>query len=305
MHSIQLASSMVISAFIITAACSKTSHGNSFPKPSVTKANSRAVNCGELNSPSGRNFRYCSLKASPNSTSKNVVYYFHGLGSSADELTNSFWQQAVEALNLSLGSASPDFVSIDFGPSAILGSSESLMNTISAQEVVSAVIPKLDRILGYTQNTTRSVAGMSMGGFNALNAAAARNFSSIILLCPALIDFNPFNTNEIIEYKSRNAAVIDASTVDSALSLAQNTFRDENGWAGSNPFEQLKNGKIRAAHIFISIGKQDQFGFFEGATSFQHDAIIAGISVDWHPVSGTHCSFDTSAMLSFLNSKMK
>jgi pimeloyl-ACP methyl ester carboxylesterase len=259
--------------------------------------------CQKMNLPSGQILNYC-VKASDSTTpTSDVIYFFHGLYGSAEEIKSSYWKQAFAMVKQQMGGRAPHVVSLSFGPTALITPVGANTSFPSTQELLQNALPAIESRLPWAGKPARRfLLGMSLGGFNAMTVATAdpSRFSALALLCPAIVDLDPFDAQAVSAYKQRNAAILNLNWVNTALMLIQNSLGSSQNWQLTSPMVKLRAGVLDQIPTFLSTGQSDQYGFFEGAQHFVDVAQSHRMPLVWAPVQGGHCSFDQMAFAQFM-----
>jgi hypothetical protein len=216
-----------------------------------------------------------------------VIYFFHGINGSATDLFKGELAQVLKSVKSTMGNLSPIFVGLSVGQQGLLKKNE-------AADLNQIIFPEIEVRLGFRSEPQRDLIGLSMGGHNALVASHGdkSRIQNLHLLCPALINFNPFEQNEISQYIARHSNM-DLPFLQKVLSLFQQEFPNFEDWNTNNPFALLEQGDYQhLKSIFISVGRRDTLGFDEGSLSFFRNANKAGLKVRTALVDGKHCAFD-------------
>ena len=216
-----------------------------------------------------------------------VIYFFHGINGNATDLFKGQMAQVIKSVRSSMENLSPIFVGLSIGQQGLLKKNE-------VADLNQIVFPEIEARLGLTSEPKRDLIGLSMGGHNALIASHGdkSRIQNLHLLCPALINFNPFEQNEISQYISRHSNM-DLTFLQKVLVLFQQEFPTFQDWKTNNPFVLLEQGDYQhLKSIFISVGRQDTLGFEEGSLVFFRNANKTGLKVRSALVGGGHCVFD-------------
>ncbi len=254
--------------------------------------------CGNENS-QGISWEYCISK-SRESQNPDVIYYFHGINGSAQDGVSL--HQSLKKIWDQEKKSAPTLVGISFGSAYLLaskfGSKETgeLMDTFLGN-IMPQIEAKLDGLKG-----RRILLGTSMGGFNAseLFLWSPKKFDRVALLCPAMSDISPFVSDEEFEAYLQNKDISREKAVF-AREMSQAVFQNESNWNAISPIVQ---GALQFNQsyppLFISIGRQDDYGFFSGAKALADLAQSHGVLVQWVPVEGKHCAYDEELLAGFL-----
>lgn len=248
----------------------------------------------------GLQWSYCISRVE-GSKNPDLVYYFHGIdGSEKDWVEHSIPVREKWAKD---GQDAPTVVSISFGTVWLLAPhSGSELTGMLMDFVMKAAIPQIESKLGGVHGR-RMLVGRSMGGFNAteLYLWYPEVFERVALLCPALSQISPFASDEEFEELIARTGAL-PTRVNRARDLGRFLFQNEANWRTVSPLliAPLKVNS-RYPKLFVSTGRQDDYGFFDGAEIFADLVHSQGVSeVEWYPVEGKHCEFDAQALAKFL-----
>lgn len=221
-----------------------------------------------------------------------VIYYFHGLGGSVEDLFKNRW--LVDALEKAYGSQLPVIVSLSLGNEGVMGD--------EANEIASSGLSQIEKAIAPQRSFRRLLVGGSMGGHNVLRLGAAQpeRLGAIAALCPAVASFNGHHRGEVDAYIARHEPLFDRDYFEKALAVYKRELPTAEIWDRNSPIKMLESGIYKNIPIFYSVGIEDQLGFIEGGREFRDRALQAGVNVDYHEVHGPHCSADIPALLRFL-----
>jgi pimeloyl-ACP methyl ester carboxylesterase len=283
---------------LFTTACAQS--GGNGPTEFEQKA---ASGCKNMNfSTSQHVLRYCVRSAGP---VKSLIYYFHGAGGDASDIYEGQFNDLYKSLATHFGANVPAVVSVSFGQNETMPIEIQDADPVSIDELVNVAMPIIENSLGFDSEhvPVRNLMGLSLGGFNALNLAGERaeSFRSVAALCPALIDFDPFDQTQVDQYIIRNQAVVSPDLVNQTMDLLRAKYTKAAIWNDNDPMNKIESGKLASLPIFMSTGAADEYGFFEGANAFVRLAQPLNKQLVWAPTSGEHCSFDSAALAKFLD----
>ena len=250
-----------------------------------------APECHKVSDPGHRAFEYC-VRRPASGAGAGVVYFLHGRGGSASGAITEIADPVFATLRL--GARAPWLVAISYGSNALVATTSVHDRAVPTTEVNDYALPLIERELGIAGRPDRHLLGLSLGGFNAIDifGDSPAKFSSLALLCPAVVDINPFDKTQVDDFKKRNAAILDPGKSNLALMIVQFTFQDEAHWNISNPMAKIRSGVLAGKPAFVSIGSEDDYGFFEGTEHLSKELDAQGVVHDWAPVPGKHCSYD-------------
>lgn len=286
----------IASARWILAALLPLSGCRSFQAPPV-QDNAR-VTCERFAKP--RPWSYC-LTIEPGA-SRELLYYLHGAG-----LNEKSWYdadnytQAVRTAWKKSGQPLPSVASISFGGTWLLTSQNNLPESGLLDVFTEFIIPVIESRFAAPPER-RLLMGESMGGFNAAQLVLSHGklFSRAALLCPGLATVSPHGSdNEIQHYIQRTHA--DPAKVARIQAIARRFYPDAAHWEKAAPLligAQALNERSPA--LYISCGRQDEYGFFEGALAFSEIARAKGVAASWEPLEGPHCTVKPESVAAFL-----
>ena len=254
--------------------------------------------CGTEQLSNSRQAAYCIQKPEEAAPNGKVIYYLHGLGGNAREAFNQ---------GLTAEAISASVIAVSFGQAWLFAPADTQApGSETMKAFVDELMPRLEaRLESPVETSMRALVGVSMGGHNGTQLYEQHGalFARIALLCPALSEISPYATpREVLAYVQRTDA--DPLTVARAIAVGRAAFPTKETWESATPFnpENLSRIGQQSPPLFVSIGRQDEWGFFEGAEAFVDQLRSKNMSdVEWRPVDGPHCSFDREALWKFLN----
>lgn len=295
----RLVRSLVLAGFVSVAlvACSSGSDNNN--ANDTNQGAQVPVACANMTMPSGKVAEYCIKRPAGVANPINILYVFHGLGGSAREIYEPYWEDLETLIGSGLAQAEefPIIVSISYGPTAIIASSSAGNAAPDPQELIDFGFANIEQGL-MINAPTRHILGTSLGGFNALSVLGVRpsSIESAALLCPAIINFNPFVQSEVDSFVQRNASILDMNKVSQAVGLVRYRIGSSADWVAAEPLGKLNNGDYDNAVIGLTAQTEDEYGFYEGTAVFQTTAQARGIDLTWVPSSGRHCQGDIQGL---------
>jgi pimeloyl-ACP methyl ester carboxylesterase len=243
---------------------------------------------------------YCVTRTE-GSTNPDLLYYFHGAG--GDE--KGWSEKSHEPLRQTwekIGHAAPTVVSISFGEVWLLAEKNASPASGLFELFVGFVIPKVEAELGGLKGK-RLLFGLSMGGYNVsqLVLKAPDLFARAVLACPGFAGISVYSSqDDVMKYVERTGA--NPEKVQMAIEIARAFYPDEASWNRGSPLvlaEMLLSEKTPPLHI--SCGRQDDYGFFEGARIFADKASLRSRKeVLWQSIQGKHCTLDQKSIAEFL-----
>ncbi len=254
------------------------------------------IQCGFEQS-SGFHYGYC-IHEMKGSVSKDVLFYFHGIGGSEYD-----WQKSdlLQKTYASWGIVAPAVISISYGSLWLLASQNTSRYSGLYEHFLKQALPKLEEKLK-VHPQHRLLMGLSMGGFNAsqIYLKNPELFSKIIFACPAISSLSPFADEVKVEaYVDRTHASL--FNVEQANLLTRVYFPNVNSWSKADPLV-IANQVITSQFpsIYVSCGESDEYGFFEGAKLLTDAAVKHGAHAILKLVPGKHCSYDAEAGAAFV-----
>lgn len=244
--------------------------------------------------------RYCVYRAVAG-VSGDVVYHLHGRHLEAEiwndpgyytAMVQGHWQQA--------GLRPPTVVSLSYGPVWLLaprGQAEEsgLLDSIwPAMRAIEARIGKPAR---------RLLVGESMGGLNALvlGLSQPQHFDKVAALCPAVYRDSPFDPiGRIREALVRTGA--EPRTVLGIWQLARRYATSADEWQRIAPLSLIEGAALgpKGPALYLAAGLHDRYGLYEGTERLAQRAAQRGLSTEWHPLYGEHCTIDVASLGDFL-----
>jgi len=238
-----------------------------------------------------------------NRTNPDVLYYLHGIGRSVHDWRDSTDNKAIQAQWTKLRTSPPTVITISFGSAWLLSDLGGFLMPALYPTFFNEIMPKLERLIGGVHGR-RMLKGESMGGFNAsqLYLKSGQAFDRAVLLCPAITTLGPFAPLEQIEQQMvRSRGAINRNLVFAFQFWSFQVFPSPAIWSVHDPLQMVRHLVSSAKPLYISAGKRDEFGFYEGTVKFASQARARGAKVTWHSSVGGHCSSqDAVAIARFL-----
>lgn len=140
-----------------------------------------------------------------------------------------------------------------------------------------------------TANSTRFIAGYSMGGQAALNYFLRHldKFAGVGASFPTLINFNPFDDAEVEAFSKRNTVV--APWLDILYGEFKREFKNAVNLSRHDPIKILNTidiTKLKTKKIHFDVGSNDEFGLYEGARIFHELLNKANVEHSFVELSG-------------------
>lgn len=265
----------------------------------------QAINSGDSNRcetvTTSRTWKYC-VSESLSSNKTEVLYYFHGGGGSelSWDDSNNYTAEIKKYWN-SNGHHPPVVVTVSFGDIWLLAQKNSSEQSGLYEVFKIEVIPYIEsKVLGQ-KPVTRMLLGESMGSYNAA-VLALRNpkmFRRAALLCPALDLFLPTSERDIENYAKQTGASL--SYAKNAAQIASKFFDSPEAAQSNSPMFLINQSRTVDLPLYVSCGRQDQYGFYFGAEKFVQIAQSKNANVVWMPLEGKHCTADPDSVAKFLS----
>lgn len=217
----------------------------------------------------------------------SVVYFLHY--ATGDErsfnrvgLSRAFYDEYRQE-----GRPAPRVVTVSYGSHWLLTRAPGLRQTVTLADF-EALRRRIEDEIGPV--TRRAVWGMSMGGYNAAEAAlsAPEEWSAVALSCPALEAASPY-------------ADPGPSPFPRALEgrqLFTHRLSGEAAWKAENPLALAS--APGAPPLLIEANSDDEFGFRDGARALASAYKAAGRPVDSRESPGGHCAIDARLVARWL-----
>lgn len=288
----------ILFSFLISipgSGCAADSPASSAPPPTAEEKSSRIV-CGSVPL-TKRPLDYCYQdRANQGSRAEpKVIYYFHGLGGSENEIFESHLAFILDGLASQLGAEMPIIVGLSLGAGGVMG--------YEANDVALIGLAQIERRFAPGKSPRRFVMGASMGGHNSLRLASvgSSRFVGLAGLCPAMATFNAHDSTQVASYVARHRENLDIEFFNRALAVYKRELPTAEAWEDNNPFNSLPRGAFDGLPIFLSVGTEDTLGFYEGVREFDaRGDLRPGMSVETREVPGGHCAFDVEGFFRFV-----
>lgn len=239
----------------------------------------------------------------PESTNKDVIYFFHGLTEDenvwgendnfASMLRQTWSEQKKDA---------PLVVSVSFGPLWLLIKKNELPDSGLLDLFLGQIFPMIDKQVEQKGHTGKKILlGKSMGGLNAFQMYfyGPQVFSKVALVCPAISELSPFATeDEANEFIERVKA--DPEKVYQAMTLGRYFIPSEEIWQKVSPLHLVQKMTVNPElKFYVTSSLQDDYGFYGGTESFAK-AAKENHNIAWRPLVGNHCAMDIYSLAKFL-----
>jgi S-formylglutathione hydrolase FrmB len=214
-----------------------------------------------------------------------VLYFLHGLGDNEQTLFKSGGSDLIEDLRQQRKISDFLVVTLEGMRTFYINSADA--RVLYSDFFIHDFIPYIEsRYSVRKERSARAISGVSMGGYGALRFAFAypELFSSVTAQSAALISDPPRTTDNM----------------DSTVALAKMLGAvfgnpiDVQHWNRNSPFvlAMRNRARIRAAKlaIYFNCGRDDEFGFEDGAAKLDRQLQTEGISHEFHLYPGNHGS---------------
>jgi pimeloyl-ACP methyl ester carboxylesterase len=239
---------------------------------------------------SGRTVSWCH-EWDEGITSKQVIYYFHGIGGTEKSWQDSSIRQALRLEAITLGKSMPHVITISFGPAWFLTDVRKARDSSRLDTFFKNFLPAVEAKLK-EKPEKRFLIGESMGGFNAIRADMAQPamFEKLAALCPALLPISPYSTSEEKEVFAARNPHMDVEMMRGLKGWAQQEFPSLPDWIKNSPIERMNSKEQKALSTsFFSANKEDQYGFQEGSIAFAKEINEKFGQSRFRLLDGTHC----------------
>jgi S-formylglutathione hydrolase FrmB len=249
------------------------------------------IDCGALNSRILRHpVHYCVLlppgydaKVSTNSKRRYpVLYFLHGLGEDERTLFDTGGWNLIEDLRQQHKIGDFLIVAPEGGRSFFINSADGKVRY--SDFFLDEFMPFIQRKYRIRPGRAgRAISGVSMGGYGALRMASAHPelFSAVSAESAALITDSP---------QELDAAMHSGSPLGRVLGDVFGRPIDVAHWRASSPFVLAKQHKagLRTLAIYFNCGRQDDYGFEQGAEALHRQLEAERIRHEYHVYPGGH-----------------
>jgi pimeloyl-ACP methyl ester carboxylesterase len=251
------------------------------------------------------------------STSTDVIYYLHGRGGRAESWADSdarSWPEKLRKEWQAMGAQAPKVVTISFGPMWLLADKNPSRLSGLLEVMVDRVLPVTEQYIGGTKGR-RMILGDSMGGFNSIQLALKTDlFERAAILCaPMASGVDAFSPQPEIEAWIRKSAAFAYygesksqpifQSVSEMLFAVQQVWQNRANWQSADPLKLAATVDKSSAplEMYVNAGFYDRFALYEGNLEFVKILLgRKGVSVEWHPEWGDHCTIDIPSLARFL-----
>ena len=247
---------------------------------------------------------YC-VNSVPGSDNPDVLYYLHARNGNEtwwndkDYHTGALYKRWREN-----GQAEPTVVAISFGKLWVLKEDAAEEGGGLYKVFTDAVVPKIEERLE-EKTGQRMVAGISMGGYNALIVAMKSKgfFSKAASVCAPM----PTVSHHDGVGRVIGAARSSKTSLKRALLLwrfSQQYYPTREKWLANDPLTLSASfDPDDAPALYVTCGKSDDWGCFDGTEKLVGNLEKAGGAVQWVPRDGGHCDIEYPSLAEFLQSE--
>ncbi len=253
----------------------------------ITAAAQGRIDCSSIQSRIlQRAVRYCAMLPPSyemeHTRKYPILYFLHGLGQNEQALMIGGGWGLIEDMRQhhNLG----DFLIV-----AVEGRGSFFINSADGREhygdfFLSEFIPQIESKFRVIRGRmTRGVTGLSMGGYGALRLAFAHPelFGSVSAQSAALITESPKQMNEDLQHAGPLANFL-GGVFGNPINVAH--------WYLNNPFllAQRNRAQLKNMAIYFNCGREDEYGFAQGASRLDQQLVAEGIKHQFHLYSGGH-----------------
>lgn len=287
----------------------------------VLKATAHAAvlshDCGQ-STHEGYQYSWC-IDAQPGSKNNDVIFAFHGAGDSEQSWAAGFHGRAITAALSKRAGDLPTVISVSFGPTWLITdlapaiASAALPNAPPAavtappltEEFFDTILPELETRAVATLNirpARRFILGLSMGSFNAAQLFFRRpeKFDRLVMMCAAIQKVGAFSNPQAIQTAIASHSFIRPQDYLGFLSWIERTMQTPANWQRHDLLAFAQSMPSTIPPFYVTVGRQDEYGFFDGAEEFASIAASRGLPVTWKPLDGGHCAYDADDIAAFL-----
>ena len=233
-----------------------------------------------------RSIRYCVMLPPSYESAKTekypVLYFLHGLGQNEQALIDGGGWGLIQDLRQrhQIG---------DFLVVAVEGDDSFFINSADGKFpysdfFVKEFLPLVERRYRTRRGRAfRGITGLSMGGYGALRFAFAypQLFSSVSAQSAALITQSPKQLDRDLNTGGPIARLL-GQVFGNPIHLAH--------WQANNPFVLARKNRIqlRRQSIYFNCGRQDEYGFADGAEKLHKELLAEGVPHEFHLYPGGH-----------------
>lgn len=258
--------------------------------------------CGDFSALNYSSGQYCVYR-DPQSTNLDVIYELHGLGGYVESWQGTEAYQKVRARWTEKNLPFPTVVSLSFGKAWLVVPKNKKRVSGLYEFIVDWAVPYIEeKIIGPVRGK-RTLLGVSMGGFNAIEIFARKSkfFKRLAVTCPAIATVSPYaSRKEIKAYKERTGAK--SSKVFMALLISRSYFGSEAEYEKNSPQAALENNfqPTTDNQVYLSTALTDHYGFQEGIRALKVWFQNHGTDITYVEHEGWHCNMEPNSLADFL-----
>ncbi|MEM8771211.1 MAG: alpha/beta hydrolase-fold protein [Pseudomonadota bacterium] len=257
------------------------------------------MNCFQETTPVS--WSYC-INTVSGSENQDVLYYLHARNGNEtwwndkDYHTGKLyehWRQNNQT--------APTVVSISFGKLWVLKEGEKDGKGSLYEIFTSVVIPEIETKLKQLSGK-RMIAGISMGGYNTLivSMKSKNFFAKSASICAPLptVSHHDGLWRVISEARSSNTSFRRAVML---WQFSRSYYPEKENWRANDPLSLSESfTPDNAPAIYVTCGRKDNWGCFDGTEKFVANISAAGGAIEWVPRDGGHCDIDYASLADFL-----
>lgn len=244
---------------------------------------------------------YC-VNRTQGSLSNDVLYYFHARNGNEtwwndrEYHTGRLYQHWREA-----DLDPPIVVSISFGKQWVL--TEKPDNPLQGlfPQLVDSIIPAIEKKLAYPAGK-RLLAGISMGGFNALIVAMKSRyfFHKVAALCAPLYD-GSHHDGLLVAAEKYIGSGTSLKRTAMLWGFSKQYYPQLEDWKTNDPLALSGHFDSKGApDIYLSCGEKDDWGCMQGSQLLVKNIKKNNGNIQWVPRMGGHCDIDSRSLALFL-----
>jgi len=263
--------------------------------------NETKSSCGEEKG--ARSWKYC-VTPGTGAHQDTVIYYFHGGGGNERNWIDPHnYTKEIRKTWSEKKFDTPTVVTVSFGGYWLLAAKNKQKPSGLYEVYRDEVMPKIEKTILPRPPKERWILGESMGGFNggSFGLREPQLFTKMALVCPGVGIGGGLSKVQLDDYVKQTGA--HRWYAERIFEFGKTFFDTPEEAAAQSPLALLQNFDKKAnpqLKLFLSCGRKDEYGFFKSSENFVKTAQDKGLSVEWHPVDGGHCSLDTAALAAFL-----
>lgn len=243
-------------------------------------------------------FNLCIVQTK-GSKNTDVVFHLHGVTGNQKHWVENF--KEVREIWRKNGMDAPAVATVNFGPTWFLAEKNSSPYSGLFNFYINDIMPWIENRLGYKPGR-KLLLGESMGGFNAAQLYFKRPdiWDKVAIICPAFTMWGPQSSKEEVEdYVKRNNA--NKGYINWLRAGWKAFFPKASDWSNADVFQLVNEQKEKYPPLFLSVGTEDDFGFYEGTSKMAEILSSRGDrQLTWYPLAGKHCARPHEQLADFL-----